>query len=299
MKNIFNMFVISATTLIICSCAYEPWKKFPIKEQPDFSCGTGGVAGYEIYVWNCVENKRVAVYQFQTEFISHPWTKEMSECNRVTSIEDKLKIDNGKSSICSKPMKNWNSDNNVSSVSLKNSYGKNPTAGFLYYGFLKGEDYKYYEIKNPKNLEKLTLDLEVKDSRENVDKVDCADFTLDRNTELEGKVGYELTNDYLIKSFHDSNIKLSNKSNDKILIELEAISFELDNFLQITVHGIVQLNVKYKNNSKRYCVNLTDKDGDPYSPLKWYSFDTRVGASRKMTSGALRKAIDQILEDLQ
>jgi hypothetical protein len=95
-----------------------------------------------------------------------------------------------------------------------------------------------------------------------------------------------------------SNAKVETTAELDLKIEVEHLSFKQIGFGQVAIHGLVQLNVVKNNEAKKYCLNLSDKDNDNYSPLKWYSFDTRIGASRKMASAAMRKAVDQIIEGI-
>lgn len=184
-------------------------------------------------------------------------------------------------------------------ISTNNPYKEPLPVGFPYYGFLEGDDFKIYESQKELNFFGKAIALDLKDSRMGKVKAQCVDFELDRNTELEGNRGMALVSEYFGSSLQNANAKIDLKADRKLKVEVEGLSFKLDGFGQITVHGIVQMKVNLDKFEKTYCVDLTDKSGDSYSPLKWYSFDTRVGASRKMVSGVVRKAVDQILSDIQ
>lgn len=186
----------------------------------------------------------------------------------------------------------------VGCITSTNPYRKAVPPGFPYYGFLPGDDYEIYQPMKEFDLKDKSFDFEIVDSRGNKRSVDCIKFELDRNTELEGKVGMSLVSEYFGKTLIGAGARLISDSGKKLKVEVEGLSFQLVGFGLITVHGIIQVRVNYEQKSKTYCVDLTDRDDDPYNPLSWYSFDTRVGASRKMVSAAVRKVVDQVLLDL-
>ena len=179
-----------------------------------------------------------------------------------------------------------------------NPYNEPLPIGFPYYGFLPGDDFKIYDSQKKFDFANKTIGFELIDARGSNKNAQCIGFELDRNTELEGNRGMGLVSEYFGTSLQNTNAKFDLKTEPKLRVEVEGLSFKMEGFGQITIHGVVQLKVSRGNLVKTYCVDLTDKDNDPYSPLKWYSFDTRVGACRKMVSAAIRKAVDQILEDL-
>ncbi len=165
------------------------------------------------------------------------------------------------------------------------------------YGFLPGTDYKFYKPIQNIDLQGARLSLEFVDNRDNRDSIVCSEHNLDLKTELEGGLGFSYFKEYIQTMIKESNGILDTKSETKIKLKLEALSFKLIGFGYIVAHGFIQFEVKSDYLDKRYCSDMTDKDED--APLKWYSFVTRKTASRIMVSGSSRRAIEELLVDLQ
>ena len=107
----------------------------------------------------------------------------------------------------------------LTTVNMDNPYNEVLLKGLPSYGFLECDDYQYYETQKAKNLAGLTLNLEIKDLRRDNKIAECVNFELDRNTELEGRLGLGLVSDYVTRSLTESNAKLTSGAKDKILIE--------------------------------------------------------------------------------
>ncbi|TGM61866.1 hypothetical protein EHQ97_00700 [Leptospira adleri] len=60
--------------------------------KPDRHDRTGTFAGYEFFLWNCVEGKRIIVYRWEPEmpFLDFdPYHKEEARCQELTEFESK------------------------------------------------------------------------------------------------------------------------------------------------------------------------------------------------------------------
>ncbi len=167
----------------------------------------------------------------------------------------------------------------------------------LYYGYLPGTDYKIYKLNKSYDLKKAHYNLEVSDKRMNINQIECYNEQIDRNTELEGSLGLKLLQESLEQSIKNSNGEIDNKSEEKIEVKLQAISFELVGFGFLVVHGFVQFEVFHNGQSKIYCSDMTDQDDD--SPLPWYSLVTRKTGSRLILSGSLKRATENLIKDLE
>lgn len=166
----------------------------------------------------------------------------------------------------------------------------------LKYGYLPGGDYEIYAPIRTIDLKGKRFNYILLDTRSRYGKIDCSDTKLDKDSELEGSLGYNLFSNYLTVLTDSCSGKIDNSSPDTINIELQAISPKLTGFLFITVHGTIQFKVQSAKLNKIYCADI--KDGDPDSPLGRYSFATRKSAMRQLVSAACRKAVESFLIDL-
>ena len=63
------------------------------------------------------------------------------------------------------------------------------------------------------------------------------------------------------------------------------------------LHGLCQVEMKYKSIEKTYCVDIAP--GDPHSPIAADELSTKSNAIRRMGSAAIREVIEQFLVDLK
>jgi len=72
--------ILSALALVcLCAgCTPKAWNTHPMPVPPDQSCRTGACAGYDVWIWDCIQNRRVVVYQFCGSFTG---------CNRAEREE--------------------------------------------------------------------------------------------------------------------------------------------------------------------------------------------------------------------
>lgn len=170
------------------------------------------------------------------------------------------------------------------------------SCGPLYYGFLPGTDYKMLKPEKEIDLKGKSFSIEFRDSRNNIKKIACSDYSLDRETELEGALGEQYFKESVKAMIEGSNGKIDESSPKKVVVELEGLSFKLIGAVYIVAHGFVQFKVTSPFLNKTYCSDMTDHDED--APLKWYSFVTRKTASRVMISGSVRRAAESFVRDL-
>lgn len=170
------------------------------------------------------------------------------------------------------------------------------SCGPLYYGFLPGTEYKILKPEKEIDLKGKSFSIEFRDSRKNLNKVDCSEYSLDRETELEGSLGTHYLRECVIAMIQGSNGKIDPSSPNKVVVELEGLSFKLIGAVYIVAHGFSQFKVNSPSLNKTYCSDMTDHDED--APLKWYSVATRKTASRIMVSGSMRRAAEAFVRDL-
>lgn len=166
----------------------------------------------------------------------------------------------------------------------------------MYYGYLPGMPYTILEPRSPIYLHGKTFNLEFHDSRGTIIKIDCSKHTLDRNTELEGKLGMQYLRACVVAMIENSNGKIDEASPNKVVIELEGLSFKLVGAIYIVAHGFVQFKASSAFLNKTYCSDLTDHDKD--SPVKWHSFVSRKTATALIVSASMRRAVEEFVTDL-
>lgn len=130
----------------------------------------------------------------------------------------------------------------------------------------------------------------------NLSKVDCSEVELKNKSEFKGDQGTVKVWQYLNELLPKSNIVIDSTATDILEVHLAALDSRLIGFGQIAVHGICQMDFKYKNTSKTYCTDI--EDGDPNAPLSKTDFVTRKTASRYMTSASIRETIEKFFTDL-
>jgi hypothetical protein len=170
------------------------------------------------------------------------------------------------------------------------------SCGPLYYGYLPGTDYKILEPQEKIDLKGKSFDIQFVDSRGSKNRISCSDYSLDRETELEGDLGANYFRQSALAMIQGSNGKIDPLSPNKVVVELEGTSFKLIGAIYAVAHGFTQFKVTSSFLSKTYCADMTDHDED--APLKWYSLVTRKTGSRLMVSGATRRAAEHFVKDL-
>lgn len=170
------------------------------------------------------------------------------------------------------------------------------SCGPLYYGYLPGTDYKLLQPTAPIDLRGKSFAVEFKDGRGQNDKIDCSEYTLDRETELEGALGERYFREAVTSMIQGAHGKIDPASPHKMVVELQGVSFKLIGVVYGVAHGFVQFKVTSPFLNKTYCSDMTDNDED--APLKWYSLVTRKTASRLMVSGSMRRATENFVKDL-
>ena len=76
--------------------------------KPDHSCFVGpNETGCDFYIWNCINNQKVVIYQCGIAFAMPSAKQENSNCNSLTSFEEKYSIDTNNLDKCKKSMRPW------------------------------------------------------------------------------------------------------------------------------------------------------------------------------------------------
>ena len=109
----FQALHVAAATIavLLTACSTALWKKYPLSTLPDFACSTEGEAGYDVYVWECVNQKRIVISRFCAGL--YPCSSEKREevpCGTKSQLEDQLTQRGIEYPQCQKSPKPWQID---------------------------------------------------------------------------------------------------------------------------------------------------------------------------------------------
>lgn len=102
---IVQLIILSGFTACVSA---QPWQTHQVAVKPDYSCFTGPAeAGCDVYIWRCLNNQRVVIYQCGTAFLMPQASKETSECNATTAFEKKYNINTENIGKCVQSKRIW------------------------------------------------------------------------------------------------------------------------------------------------------------------------------------------------
>lgn len=167
------------------------------------------------------------------------------------------------------------------------------------HGFLPGKKFPTYPTVKPFNFNGLPLKVLLYNDRDEKQAATlrCSRTEITNETELKGEQGTVKVWDYLNTLFFQSKIVIDTTATEELEVRLTALDCRLIGFGQIAVHGLCQMEFKYKGITKSYCTDI--EDGDMNAPLTKSSFVSRKTATRYMASAAIRATIEKFLEDLK
>lgn len=167
------------------------------------------------------------------------------------------------------------------------------------HGFLPGKKFPTYPTVKPFDFNNLKLKVILYNDRDEnkLAKINCSEIEITNQTELKKEQGTVKVWDYINQLFHQSKIVIDTTSTDELEIRLSALDCRLLGHGQIAVHGLCQMEFKYKGITKIYCTDI--EDGDLNAPLNKKSFVSRKTATRYMASAAIRETIEKFLTDLK
>ena|SRR5437879_3281254 len=170
------------------------------------------------------------------------------------------------------------------------------TSHTLKYGFLPGSDYEFYPLTRPIDLKGRRFHYVFYDKRLEELQAKCSDLEPEKDSELEGELGYRYFISYF-RAMTDSCLgKVDSTAPDTVRVDLQVLRPKLTGFISVTVHGIVQFAVHSADAQRVYCSDM--KDGDPDSPYGTFSLATRKSAMRAMMGASCRRAIQQYFEEV-
>lgn len=79
-----------AALFVFSSCSVNKYIVAAGLPTPDRAYQTGTIYGYDVYIWECYQNKRIVLWKTSAEMTSGPFTREETVCGGTTPIEAKL-----------------------------------------------------------------------------------------------------------------------------------------------------------------------------------------------------------------
>jgi hypothetical protein len=167
------------------------------------------------------------------------------------------------------------------------------------HGFLPGKKFQFYPTIEKYDFPGTRIRVELFDDRDslNIIRLDCSPTETTNKSEFIGQAGTSTVYQYFQQIFSQSGIQIDTAAKDTLKIELQALDSRMIGFRKITAHGLCQMKINFKNISKIYCIDITDKD--KHSPISSNAMVTRKTATRIITSAAIREVIEQFLSDLK
>lgn len=167
------------------------------------------------------------------------------------------------------------------------------------HGFLPGKKFQFYPTINKYDFGGLKIRVELYDNRDRLKiiKTDCSETEINNKSEFAGEQGAIKVKEYFQTLFPASGIILDSAGNDTLKVYLQALDARLLGFGSITAHGLCQMKMSYKNISRSYCTDITDKS--PHSPISSNAFVTRKTATRVILSASIRETIELFFADLK
>jgi hypothetical protein len=91
--RIFGLcFVLLAVTLLT-ACTTNRDSIAAGLPSPDTGFYTGTVAGYNVFIWECYQGKRIVIFKTSAEMTSSDYERQESPCGETTAIEKQLETE--------------------------------------------------------------------------------------------------------------------------------------------------------------------------------------------------------------
>jgi len=90
MSSLFRLHIVLLTLFLISSCSSNRNTIAEGLPAPDIGYITGSVAGYNVYIWECYQGRRIVIFNTSAEFTSSDYIRQESPCGETTRIEKQL-----------------------------------------------------------------------------------------------------------------------------------------------------------------------------------------------------------------
>ena len=81
--------VVLGAVILLSSCHFNKPLVASGLPDPDKAFQTGMAHGYQVYIWECYRNQRIAIYTFVGTYAG-AYEREQAACGELTEIEKKL-----------------------------------------------------------------------------------------------------------------------------------------------------------------------------------------------------------------
>ncbi len=88
--GIFLCGALALMVFLFTSCSFNKYIVAAGLPAPDAGFQTGTVFGYNVWIWDCHEGKRIVLYEETSEMYAGPFKREEAKCGEQTDIEVKL-----------------------------------------------------------------------------------------------------------------------------------------------------------------------------------------------------------------
>ncbi len=82
--------LVLPTLFVLSSCSVNQYVVAFGLPKPDAGFQTGTVFGYNVWIWECHQGKRIVLYNETSEMYAGPFVREEAPCGQQTPIERKL-----------------------------------------------------------------------------------------------------------------------------------------------------------------------------------------------------------------
>ncbi len=88
--GIVGLCIILSLVFLFTSCSFNKYVVAAGLPAPDTAFQTGTVVGYNVYIWECYQGKRIVLYNETSEMRAGPFKREEAPCQGTTDIEKAL-----------------------------------------------------------------------------------------------------------------------------------------------------------------------------------------------------------------
>ena len=91
--RIFGLCFVLLVVILLTSCSSNRDSIAAGLPAPDTGFYTGTVAGYNVFIWECYQGKRIVVFKTSAEMTSSDYKRQESPCGETTAIEKQLETE--------------------------------------------------------------------------------------------------------------------------------------------------------------------------------------------------------------
>lgn len=87
MTTVLLLVTVACIVLLFTQCSFNKYVVAAGLPNPDIAYQTGTVAGYNVYIWECYQGKRIVLYNTTSEMTSGPFKREEASCGGTAAME--------------------------------------------------------------------------------------------------------------------------------------------------------------------------------------------------------------------